>query len=274
VRCLVRMIFFIIVYGSYGITYSKGPPGEFHCPCCSGTRGYRHRRVRRFFHVFFIPLIPLNLAGEYVECAGCKGTYKLEVLEASKALISGMAAGMAQAPGQGPSLSEGQKAARRVLAMMTLADGRVEEAEIVAMLDYLRFAEKRSVTRDEVLAELEAARTAPADVETFCRQIMGFLNEQGRQDVLKAAHMVASADGHVDPSEQKLLERLGIALGMKPAQVSSNLAATPQPMQQQQQGVQQQAQRTPFCPTCGAQARFFPDQQAWGCDHCRAMLPR
>jgi tellurite resistance protein len=254
------MIFFIIVYGSYGITYSKGPPGEFHCPCCSGPRGYRHRRVRRFFHVFFIPLIPLNLAGEYVECAGCKGTYKLDVLAAPKALAA-------------TSLSEGQKAARRVLAMMTLADGRVEEAEIAAMLEYLRYADKRDVTRDEVLAELEAASRAPADVETFCRQIMGFLNEQGRQDVLKAAHMVASADGHVDPNEQKLLERLGIALGMKPAQVSSNLSATPQPMQQQQ-GVQQQGQRTPFCPTCGAQARFFPEHQAWGCDHCRAMLPR
>ncbi len=242
------MILFIVVYGSYGITYSKGPPGEFHCPCCSGMRGYRHRRVRRFFHVFFIPLIPLNLAGEYVECAGCKGTYKLEVL----------------AQAQAPGLSEGQKAARRVLAMMTLADGRVEESEIAAILDYLRYAEKRNVTRDEVLAELEAARTAPPDVETFCRQIMGFLNEQGRQDVLKAAHMVASADGHVDPSEQKLLERLGIALGMKPAQVSSNLATTPTPIQRQ----------APFCPTCGAQARLFPDQQAWGCDHCRAMLPR
>lgn len=260
------MILFIIVYGSYGITYSKGPPGEFHCPCCSGTRGYRHRRVRRFFHVFFIPLIPLNLAGEYVECADCKGTYKLEVLEASRALMSGIAGGMMQ--GQGPGISEGQKAARRVLAMMTLADGRVDESEITAMLDYLRYAEKRNVTREEVVAELDAAQRAPADVETFCRQIMGFLNEQGRADVLKAAHVVASADGHVDPSEQKLLERLGIALGMKPAQVSSSLSATPQPMQQPQ------AQRTPFCPTCGAQARFFPDQQAWGCDHCRAMLPR
>lgn len=268
---LGRMILFIIVYGSYGITYSKGPPGEFHCPCCSGTRGYRHRRVRRFFHVFFIPLIPLNLAGEYVECAGCKGTYKLEVLEASRSLMSGMAAGMAH--GQGPVLSEGQKAARRVLAMMTLADGRVEEAEIAAMLEYLMFAENRQVARAEVLAELEAASRAPADVETYCRQIMGFLNEQGRQDVLKAAHRVASADGHVDPSEQKLLERLGIALGMKPAQISSNLAATPQPMQPPQ-AVPPQEQRTPFCPACGAPARFFPDQQAWGCDHCRAMLPR
>ena len=264
------MILFIIVYGSYGITYTKGPPGEFHCPCCSGPRGYRHRRVRRFFHVFFIPLIPLNLAGEYVECAGCKGTYKLEVLEASRSLMAGIAGGMAQ--GQGPGLSEGQKAARRVLAMMTLADGRVEESEIVAILDYLRYAEKRAVTRDEVVAELEAARREPADIEAFCRQIMGFLNEQGRHDVLKAAHMVASADGHVDPSEQKLLERLGIALGMKPAQVSINLSSTPQPMQQQ--GMQPQAQRTPFCPTCGAPARWFADQQAWGCDHCRVMLPR
>ncbi|MBL0212953.1 MAG: TerB family tellurite resistance protein [Myxococcales bacterium] len=249
------MILFIIVYGSYGITYSKGSGGEFHCPTCSAPRAYRHRRVRRFFHVFFIPLIPLNLAGEYVECGQCRGTYKLGVLETSKALG---AAG--QAP-VAPAISEGQRGVRRVLAMMTLADGRVEEAEIAAIVEFLSYAERRAVTREEVLAELEATRREPADVEAYCRTLMGFLNEQGRHDVLKAAQLVASADGHVDPNEQRLLERIGVALGMRPAQVSTNLAAAPP------------RPSAPFCGQCGAPGRWIAEHQCWGCDHCRAVIP-
>ncbi len=267
------MIFFIIIYGTYGITYSKGEPGQFHCPQCAVTQAYRHRRVRRFFHIFFIPLIPLNLAGEYVECGQCKGTYKLEVL----AMMKGIAAGTQQASQVLP-LSEGQRAVRRILAMMLLADGRVEESELTAIIEFLRYAERRDVTRDEVLAEVEAARHQPADIETYCRQVMGFLNEQGKADVLKAAHVIANADGHVDPAEQHMLERMGVALGMRPQQVSSHLAQPqqipPPPQQFAQQQQQQQQQRAPFCPTCGAPGRWIAEHNTWGCDHCRAAIPR
>lgn len=259
------MIFFIIVYGTYGITYSKGQPGQFHCPHCAVTQSYRHRRVRRFFHIFFIPLIPLTLAGEYVECSQCKGTYKLEVL----AMMKGIADGTKQAS-QALPLSEGQRGVRRILALMLLADGRVEESEISAIVEFLRYSERRDVTRDEVLAEVEAARKQPADVEAYCRQLMGFLNDQGKADVLKAAHVIASADGHVDPSEQRLLERIGVALGMRPQQVSSQLSSPQIP--QQAQAAQQQ--RPPFCPTCGAAGRWIAEHNMWGCDHCRAAIPR
>lgn len=271
------MIFFIIVYGTYGITYTKGAPGQFHCPQCAVTQGYRHRRVRRFFHIFFIPLIPLNLAGEYVECGQCKGTYKLEVLE----MMKGIADGTKQASQTLP-LSEGQRGVRRILALMLLADGRVEESELAAIIEFLRYSERRDVTRDEVLAEIEAARREPADVEAYCRKLMGFLNEQGKADVLKAAHVIASADGHVDPSEQRMLERIGVALGMRPQQVSSQLpnpqiphqAASMQMQQQQMQPqMQQQQQRAPFCPRCGAAGRWLAEHNMWGCDHCRQPIP-
>lgn len=261
------MIFFIIVYGTYGITYTKGQPGQFHCPKCAVTQGYRHRRVRRFFHIFFIPLIPLNLAGEYVECGQCKGTYKLEVL----AMMKGIAAGTQQAS-QLP-LSEGQRAVRRILALMLLADGRVEESEISAIIEFLRYSERRDVTRDEVLAEIEAARRQPADVEAYCRQVMGFLNDQGKADVLQAAHVIASADGHVDPAEQRLLERLGVALGMRPQQVASQLSSPHLPQQAASQQMPQQP-RAPFCPTCGAAGRWIAEHSMWGCDHCRQPIPR
>jgi uncharacterized tellurite resistance protein B-like protein/ribosomal protein S27AE len=267
------MIFFIIIYGTYGITYSKGDPGQFHCPQCAVMQSYRHRRVRRFFHIFFIPLIPLTLAGEYVECGQCKGTYKLEIL----AMMKGIADGTRQASQTLP-LSEGQRGVRRVLALMLLADGRVEESELTAIIEFLRYSERRDVTRDEVLAEIEAARREPADVESYCRRMMGFLNEQGRTDVLKAAQIIASADGHVDPAEQRMLERMGVALGMRPQEVSSHLS-TPQQLPpqapaayQQMQSPLPQQQKAPFCPRCGAPGRWIAEHNMWGCDHCRQPI--
>ena len=44
--------------------------GTFHCQRCGGDRPYRLRSGRRWIHLFFIPLIPLGKAGEYVQCTG------------------------------------------------------------------------------------------------------------------------------------------------------------------------------------------------------------
>jgi zinc-ribbon family len=70
----------LIIYGTRGIKY-KHREGQFFCPACHEQQAYVHRRVRRFFTLYFIPLIPLTLAGEYIECQRCTGTFKLEVLQ-------------------------------------------------------------------------------------------------------------------------------------------------------------------------------------------------
>ena len=56
--------------------------GVFFCPREGGDRNYEYKRARRFFTLFFIPLIPLNDLGDYVECSSCKGTYYADVLKA------------------------------------------------------------------------------------------------------------------------------------------------------------------------------------------------
>lgn len=70
----------LIIFGSRSVTGSKGT-GSFDCPRCGTRRSYDHKRVRRFFTLYFIPLIPLRTIAEYIECDGCKGTYKPEVLQ-------------------------------------------------------------------------------------------------------------------------------------------------------------------------------------------------
>ena len=40
----------------------------------------RHRAGRRWFTVFFLPVIPLNRVGEHVQCSTCRTRYVTEVL--------------------------------------------------------------------------------------------------------------------------------------------------------------------------------------------------
>jgi hypothetical protein len=54
--------------------------GMFHCQRCGGDRHYRHRAGRRWFHILFIPLIPLDRMGEHIQCTGCRCRYRLGVL--------------------------------------------------------------------------------------------------------------------------------------------------------------------------------------------------
>ena len=72
------MIAFII-FGTRGVTMNKDQ-GQFNCPRC-GHCDYKHKRVRCFFTLYFIPLIPMHQLGEYVECQTCQGTYQVEILQ-------------------------------------------------------------------------------------------------------------------------------------------------------------------------------------------------
>ena len=54
--------------------------GIFHCQRCGGDRPGRLKSGRRWIHVFFIPVIPLGKAGEYVQCTECGTRYSSDVL--------------------------------------------------------------------------------------------------------------------------------------------------------------------------------------------------
>jgi hypothetical protein len=70
----------IIIFGMRVVFFTLGD-GLFHCPNCGGDHQYRRRSGRRFFTLFFIPVIPLNKVGEFVECSVCHSRYNLAVLQ-------------------------------------------------------------------------------------------------------------------------------------------------------------------------------------------------
>ena len=68
--------------------------GTFRCPNdrCKGHRQeeqqYRHREARNWATVLFLPVIPLNRRGHYIECRHCKSTMPVSVLDRSGAVAS------------------------------------------------------------------------------------------------------------------------------------------------------------------------------------------
>ncbi len=73
------MLFFII-FGTRGMT-SSVDRGQFFCPICQTNSYYILKSVRRWFTLYFIPCIPLNRVGQYVECQNCRNELNDSVLQ-------------------------------------------------------------------------------------------------------------------------------------------------------------------------------------------------
>ena len=197
----------IIIWGSRGVT-STSRSGSFHCPQCNRERTYSHKNVRRFFTLFFIPLIPLDNLGEYIECQTCRSSFKPQVLSFNP---------KAQ---QKKFEAEFQIAVKRVLVLMALADGVVDEKEIEMVQEIYQKVTNTEISLDAVNSEIEVARNDKRGVNQFLTKMAGTLNPGGKELVLQAAFFIAAADGEFQEEEVAMLESIGKALAMSPAHVN------------------------------------------------------
>lgn len=56
----------------------------FLCPTCDSEQIGVHETAKRYFTLFFIPIIPMDTVGEVVTCRNCYTQYRPEVLAMSK----------------------------------------------------------------------------------------------------------------------------------------------------------------------------------------------
>lgn len=60
----------MIVWGTKVRTKLMGT-GRFVCPTEQIERDYEHESARKWFTLFWIPIIPMQELGESVRCSGC-----------------------------------------------------------------------------------------------------------------------------------------------------------------------------------------------------------
>lgn len=196
----------MIIWGWRAVKKKLGT-GIFYCPREDGDREYVHKSARRFFTLFFIPLIPLNQLGEFVECTSCKNTFYPEVLK-------------------GKTASQIQDvstiAIRHVVVAMLLADGTVDPREREAGLIVV----SRFATNPYGPAELDSdlQNLKVANLTDNLEELGAILNEHGKENVLTSAVYLAGADGHADRAELETARKIGKALTMSGAHIEGTIS--------------------------------------------------
>lgn len=201
----------MIIFGTRGVTSTKGR-GRFYCPQCGPDSAYAQKRARRFFTLYFIPIVPMDKLGEYVECQDCEGTFHVEVLDMD--------------PDGGRAQIEAMYlvAMKQVLIATLLADGVVDDDEVELLQTIVAEAGGITVTLQDLREEIAEFEGRGIDPTALARELAGVLNDRGRESVLVAALRMAAADGVVDASELAEIERVGEALGMTHAHVAGVLS--------------------------------------------------
>ncbi|MCA0452729.1 MAG: zinc ribbon domain-containing protein [Chloroflexi bacterium] len=70
----------MIIFGTRNKLKTVGT-GQFYCPRCQAQRTYERKTAKRYFALYFVPLIPMGDLGEFVECTTCHMTYNVDVLK-------------------------------------------------------------------------------------------------------------------------------------------------------------------------------------------------
>src|SRR5260370_27289920 len=199
----------LIIFG-LRVFYRTIGQGAFHCQRCGGDREYRHRAGRRWFTLFFIPVIPLNSVGEHVQCATCRTRYVTDVLsqpttaQMQAALPAGMRAAVSAMLRSGDASSP---ASRQRAIEPVIAPGvpNYDEATLNA----------------DLMQPFEAIRPA-------LNQVGVQLAVQAREWYLAEVIRIAMADGPLSESERHAALAIGVDLGMTQAQVVGVVAMTEQ----------------------------------------------
>ncbi len=206
----------MIIWGTTGITSTR-EKGEFFCPKCDGRAPYQRKSVRRFFTLYFIPLIPLNKVGEFIRCGKCRSDFNDAVLNHDPDKRAAALDALVKI------------ALLRVLADLVAADGVVADSEIAMMQGV--FEEVSGIPLDELDARqyVDEAPTHTGALDALLGGMGPNLTNAGREMVLIAALRIAGSDGEIAPAEWKRIEQFAAALGVSKAHLRGLAGEVTQP---------------------------------------------
>jgi hypothetical protein len=190
------------------MTRSSIGTGFFRCARCASRQAFVHWAVSsplavprvqmaRALAVVGLPA-RMPFQGQYVECQKCQSTYDADIL----------------APSTWVKEPEYYWVCLRVMLLVVLADGVIADAEIDTVIRLYGETCGITLTRERVHAEILNARASRANLEEVLREASVKLNDACKQIVLRAASVVAAADGVFQQEEIELITRAGDALAM------------------------------------------------------------
>ncbi len=194
----------IFVWGWRAISLILGT-GIFHCPQCQADSEYQHLRPRRWFTVFFLPVIPLNKLDDYVKCQRCKGTFRPVVLEYPTVAQLGYMSALG-----------GRALLTRVLALVGTQGGLDQVAG--RLVCETPGVDARSYGPDALHRDVQAFGSAPAT--TYLAPLREALAVEAREAILARGFTLARAANQAQHGTAAMgeLENAAMTLGLTRAQ--------------------------------------------------------
>jgi hypothetical protein len=198
----------LLIFFGLRVFYRTAGQGTFHCQRCGGDREYRHKLGRRWFTLFFIPVIPINKAGQHVQCAVCGTRYRMDVLCLPTSA----------------QMQEALPAATRAAAIAMLRAGGGNSSP----------ARRRAIdaVRGAGLADYDEA-TLDADLSESAMDLTGPLSRLTLQLAIPATEWflaevvrIGLADGTLSDEERQAAREIAARLGMTPAQAHGVISMT------------------------------------------------
>jgi zinc-ribbon family/Tellurite resistance protein TerB len=200
----------LIIFG-LRVFYRTIGQGMFHCQRCGGDREYRHRAGRRWFTLFFIPVIPLGQAGEHVRCTVCGTRYRMEVLS------------LPTAAQMQAALPAGMRAA--ALIMLRAGGGSSAPARRRA-IDAIKGAGLADYDDAALDADLSASAMRSQNLAGPVNRLTVQLAVPAREWFLAEAVRIGLADGALSDDERNAAREIAAHLGMTPAQARGVISMT------------------------------------------------
>ncbi|OLE26965.1 MAG: hypothetical protein AUG49_06755 [Catenulispora sp. 13_1_20CM_3_70_7] len=185
--------------------------GVFSCPSCGGDRNYERRRAQRFFTLFFIPLIPLKVVGEFIRCTACKNDFRESVLAR---------------PTSAQFTDLLQNTVRGVMVNVLRRGGGNHPAARAIAVQEIVTAGAVGYTDMNLAQDLQVV---PEDLTQMLTALGGQLPQSGREAMVLGATRVAVADGPLSPAERAVIDTVGAGLGMTQTHVAGVVASVSPP---------------------------------------------
>jgi hypothetical protein len=177
--------------------------GTFHCQRCGGDRKYRRRAGRRWFHLFYIPLIRLGVTGEHLQCLDCRGRFRTGAL--SIPTTAQMQA----------ALPAGTLAAATAMLLAGSPASPGARRMTVAALQSAGLPDYDEATLDEDL--VRSAAGGPEQLTAPLNTLAAQLAVPAREWFLASVVRIGLADGLLSDEQRLAARRVAASLGLTAA---------------------------------------------------------
>jgi len=191
----------MLLIGTMNITRTRST-GDFYCPTCGSLRDYRLRARRPFLTIYFIPVIPIGPAEEFVQCSHCKTNSPLVAIQHDERSF------------RAEQDLQFRNHAFEGAAMIVAADGIIAEREIETLIDLGNRLLPSGMDRETLGAYCSSIRENRIAVKNFVATASSPWSIAQKRLALQCFFIAATAEGQIGDSQLKLLSWLRDHFGM------------------------------------------------------------